>query len=84
MFISSVKQPAVRLSLRVPITPTFCENCVPKQIELTLIFISFAHHANKHSRLQALSQRTVTSNWEATDFQDAYAVVSHCSIPNWL
>lgn len=54
MFIYRVKQPAVRLSLRVPITPTFSENCVPKQTELTFVFISFAHDADKHSGLQAL------------------------------
>lgn len=43
MFIHRAKQPAVRLSLRVPITPTFSENHVPKQIELTLIFIAVVH-----------------------------------------
>lgn len=43
MFIYRVKQPAVRLSLRVPITPTFSENCVPNQMELSLIFITALH-----------------------------------------
>lgn len=43
MFIYRVKQPAVRLSLGVPIAPTFSENCVPNQMELTLIFITALH-----------------------------------------
>lgn len=43
MFIHRAKQPAVKLPLRVPITPTFSENCVPKQMELTLIFITVLH-----------------------------------------
>lgn len=32
-----------------------------------------AHDAVKHSELKAFTQWTVTSNWEETDFSDAYA-----------
>lgn len=43
MFIHRAKQPALRLPFGVPTTPTFSENCVPKQKELTLIFITVLH-----------------------------------------
>jgi len=43
MFIYRVQQPAGRLSLRVPITPTFSENCAPKETELTFVFITVLH-----------------------------------------
>lgn len=69
----------MRLSLRTPITPTSSENCDPKQIELILFFISFAHDAGKHSGLQALGQWTVTSNWEATDLRCICYCATLCS-----